>query len=83
MSIEDNNDLPSIDDEVLLTTATAVALIRERTGIPIPVSRFRKDSANGLTPKPRLVYGRTYLYGLPEIMEYARSLVKPYRSEAV
>jgi hypothetical protein len=73
--------LAANDDEVLVTVTGAVALIREKTGIPIPVSRFRKDSANGLTPKPRLVYGRTFLYAPGEILTYAMTLVKPYRSE--
>jgi hypothetical protein len=72
----------AIDDEVLLTVYAAVQLIRTRTGIPIPVSRFRKDSANGLTPKPVLVYGRTHLYRPTEIMVYAKTLVRPFAPEA-
>jgi hypothetical protein len=62
MNPEDDKALVTIDDEALVTVDAAVALIRTRTGIPIPKSRFQKDSANGIAPRPDAVYGRTYLY---------------------
>jgi hypothetical protein len=70
------------DDQALVTVRGAVALIHEKTGIPIPVSRFRKDSANGLTPRPAAVYGRMHLYRPREILIYAKTLVKPFAPEA-
>jgi hypothetical protein len=60
----------------LVTIDGAVALIRERTGIPIPKSRIHKDSALGIAPKPAAIYGKRYLYRPGEILDYARSLIK-------
>ena len=58
-------------DEVLLTMQDAVELIR------ITRSRIEKDSSNGITPKPAATYGRRYLWRRAEMLDYARSLIKP------
>ena len=63
-------------DEALLTIQDAVELIRRETGIPITRSRI-KDSSNGITPKPAATYGRRYLWRRAEMLDYARSLIKP------
>ena len=49
------------DEYPLVTIDGAVALIRERTGIPIPKSRIHKDSALGIAPKPAAIYGNSRL----------------------
>lgn len=64
-------------NEMLLTIHDAVELIRRETGIPITRSRIIKDSANGITPKPAATFGRRYLWRRAEMLEYARSLIKP------
>lgn len=73
----DGEALVTIDDEALVTVNGAVMLIRETLGIPIPKSRFQKDSANGIAPPPDAVYGRTYLYRPGKILAYARTLIRP------
>ena len=64
-------------DEALLTIQDAVEFIRRETGIPITRSRIEKDSSNGITPKPAATYGRRYLWRRAEMLDYARSLIKP------
>jgi len=73
--------LVAIDDEALVTVNGAVMLIRERLGIPIPKSRFLKDSANGIAPRPDAIYGRTFLYGPGKILTYGRSLIRAFPQE--
>jgi hypothetical protein len=67
----------SNDDTALVTIDGAVMLIRERTGIPVPKSRIRKDSAAGIAPPPDAVYGRRYLWRPEKILAYAQTLIKP------
>jgi hypothetical protein len=67
----------SNDNTALVTIDGAVALIRERTGIPVPKSRIHKDCAAGIAPRPDAVYGRRYLWQPEKILAYAQSLVKP------
>jgi len=74
--------LVAIDDQRLVTVDGAVMLIRQTFGIPIPKSRLQKDSANGVAPRPAVIYGRTYLYRPSEILTYAKTLVKPFPPEA-
>jgi len=74
--------LVAIDDEALVTVNGAVMLIRERLGIPIPKSRFLKDSANGIAPRPDAIYGRTYLYRPVKILAYAKTLIKAFPPKA-
>ena len=69
------------DDKALVTVDAAVALIRERTGIPIPKSRLHKDSAAGIAPRPDAVYGRRYLWRPEKILAYARTLIKTFPPE--
>ena len=66
------------DDNKLVTVDAAVALIRERTGIPIPKSRLHNDSASGVAPRPDAIYGRRYLWRPERILAYARTLIKPH-----
>jgi len=65
------------NDEALVTIDGAVALIRERIGIPIPKSRIHKDSAAGIAPPPDAIYGRRYLWRPEKILAYAQTLIKP------
>ena len=76
MTPDDNSD-----NEALVTIDGAVALIREKTGVPIPKSRFLKDSANRIAPRPDAIYGRTYLYRPAKILAYAKTLLKPVPPE--
>jgi hypothetical protein len=69
----DNNE-----NEALVTVDGAVALIRETLGVPIPKSRFQKDSANGTAPRPTAVYGRRFLYEPRKILAYGRTLIKTF-----
>jgi hypothetical protein len=70
------------DDQALLTRRAAVMLIREMFGIPLPESRFDKDSANGIAPRPDAIYGRTHLYRPGKILTYGRTLIKAFPPEA-
>ena len=70
------------DDQALLTRRAAVMLIREMFGIPLPESRFDKDSANGIAPRPDAIYGRTYLYRPVKILAYAKTLIKAFPPKA-
>jgi hypothetical protein len=65
------------NDSALITIDGAVALIRERTGIPVPKSRIHRDCAAGIAPLPDAVYGRRYLWRPDRILAYAQSLIKP------
>jgi hypothetical protein len=78
----DGEALVAIDDEALLTRRAAVMLIRETFGIPLPESRFDKDSANGIAPRPDAIYGRTHLYRRGKALAYGRSLIKAYPPNA-
>ena len=69
------------DDKALVTVDGAVMLIRERLGIPIPKSRFHKDSAAGIAPRPDAIYGRRFLYRPGKILAYARTLIKTFPPE--
>jgi hypothetical protein len=62
----------------LVTMDGAVDLIRRETGVPIPKSRLQKDSAKGIAPRPAALYGRRYLYHPEKILEYGRTLIKPF-----
>jgi hypothetical protein len=74
----DDDKLLTIDDARFYTIDGAVALINE-TGIPLPKSRFLKDSAAGIAPRPDAIYGKRFLYkGTAKILAYARTLVKAY-----
>jgi hypothetical protein len=75
-----NGEALAIDDQRLVTVDGAVMLIRQTFGIPLPKSRLQKDSAAGRAPRPAMVYGNRYLYRPSEILTYAKTLVKPYRS---
>jgi hypothetical protein len=70
------------DDQALLTVDGAVMLIRERLGIPIPKSRFHKDSAAGIAPRPDAIYGKRYLFRPEKILAYGRTLIKTFPPEA-
>ena len=71
------------DDQVpLLTMRAAVMLIRKELGIPLPESRFKKDSASGIAPRPDAIYGRTHLYRPGKILTYGRTLIKAFPPEA-
>jgi hypothetical protein len=76
-----NPDDKMVDDTRFVTTDDAVTLIYETTGVPIPKSRFQKDSAAGIAPRPDAIYGRLYLYRPDKILAYARKLIRPFPRE--
>jgi len=70
------------DDEALVTVTGGVKLVRETLGVPVPKSRFYKDSAAGRAPKPDAIYGRTFLFKPSKMLAWGRSLIRPFSSEA-
>jgi hypothetical protein len=79
----DEDKLPTVDDTRFVTTDGAVALIHHVTGIPIPKSRFQKDSAAGIAPEPDAIYGKSYLYRPTRIIAYALSRIRRIRPPEV
>jgi len=78
----EDDQLPTVDDTRLVTLRDAVPLIYEQTGVFIPRSRLHKDSASGVLPPPDAIYGKTYLYRPRKLLDYARSLIRPFPPEA-
>ncbi len=70
------------NDTALVTIDSAVTLIRERTGIPVPKSRIHKDLAAGTAPRPDAIYGRRYLWRPEKILAYAQTMIKPQQGAA-
>jgi hypothetical protein len=60
-----------------LTRRQLVALVRERTGIPVTESRLDKEAMLGTAPKPAALYGRRHLYTEADGLAWARSLIRP------
>jgi hypothetical protein len=60
------------DGEPLIDTNAAIALIREKIGIPIPKSKLHKDSSLGRAPAPDAIYGVRYMYKPSKILAYGR-----------
>lgn len=70
-----------MNDKPLLTREHAVALIRERIGIPMTLSTFEKACIEPTGPKPAAKYGRRHLYDEAAILAWGWSRLTPVQND--
>lgn len=62
---------------VYFTRKAGAQYIRDERGIPLTESRFDKDAATGIAPKPAAQFGRRHLYTAEQLLEeYVPKLIK-------
>jgi hypothetical protein len=68
---------PEVECPPLLTARAAVDYVRAKTGAPLRLSRFYKDRAKGVAPKPTARFGNRDLFQPDEILAYGSALITP------